>query len=68
MPNDKSKNKTRKQPRVSTQSENLIKLRKAEMLLDVSKTLAVFETLDEMLIKLVEISTSEVDADRGTIF
>jgi len=68
MPNDKSKNKTRKQQRVSTQSENLIKLRKAQMLLDVSKTLAAFETLDEMLIKLVEISTSEVNADRGTIF
>ena len=45
-----------------------MKLQKMEMLLNVSKTLAVFETLDEMLSKLVEITTNEVDAERGTIF
>ncbi len=45
-----------------------IKLRKAEMLLNVSKTLAAFETLDEILSKLVEITTLEVGAERGTIF
>jgi len=45
-----------------------LRLREAEMLLSISKTLAGFETLDEMLMKLVEITTIEVGADRGTIF
>ncbi|MDY0044771.1 MAG: GAF domain-containing protein, partial [Syntrophales bacterium] len=40
----------------------------AEMLLDVSKTIAAYETLDEMLKTLVEITTRELDAERGTIF
>ncbi len=45
-----------------------LKLRKAEMLLDISRTLAAFETLDDMLERLVTLTTLEVGADRGTIF
>ncbi len=45
-----------------------IKLHQAEMLLTVSKTISAFETLDEMLKTLVEITTRELDAERGTIF
>ena len=45
-----------------------IRLAQAEMLLKVSKTVMAFETLDEMLESLVEMTTKEVDADRGTIF
>ena len=45
-----------------------MKLQKAEMLLNVSKTLAAFETLDEMLSELVKITTFEVGAERGTVF
>ncbi len=44
-----------------------VKLQQAEMLLNVSKTLASYETLDEMLSKLVEITTLQVNAERGTI-
>ena len=44
-----------------------IRLRKAEMLLGISRTIAAFNTLDEMLFKLVEITTEELGADRGTI-
>ncbi|MFC1694100.1 GAF domain-containing protein, partial [Candidatus Latescibacterota bacterium] len=44
------------------------KLKKTEMLLNISKTMAAFETLDEMLSKLVEITTFEVNAERGTVF
>jgi adenylate cyclase len=40
----------------------------AELLLDISKTIAAFETLDEILKTLVEITTRELKADRGTIF
>jgi len=45
-----------------------IRLRQAEMLLSVSRTIAAIDTLDEMLTTLVEIATREVNAERGTIF
>jgi len=44
------------------------KLRQAEVLLSISKKLAAFDVLDEMLTALVEITTKEVNADRCTIF
>ena len=44
------------------------KLNEAELLLDISKTVAAFETLDEILQTLVEVTTRELNADRGTIF
>ncbi len=44
------------------------RLHQAETLLNVSQAVAAYETLDEMLEMLVEITTTEVDADRGTIF
>jgi len=40
----------------------------AELLLDISKTIAAFETVDEILQALVEVTTRELKADRGTIF
>jgi len=45
-----------------------IKVVQAQMLLDVSRTVAAFETLDEMLSVLVDMTTEAVGADRGTIF
>ncbi len=45
-----------------------VKISHTEMLLNISKTLAGFETLDEMLAALVDIIVSEVDADRTTVF
>lgn len=44
------------------------KLRQARLLLDISKELAAYEVLDEMLNALVEITSREVGADRSTIF
>lgn len=44
------------------------RLHQAEVLLNVTKTVAAFETLDEILMALVEITTRELDAERGTIF
>ena len=40
----------------------------AELLLDVVKTMAAYETLDDMLNVLVEMTTKAINADRGTIF
>ncbi len=45
-----------------------VRLRQAEMLLNVSKTLAAFETLDEVLAILVDLMSSELGAERSTLF
>ncbi|MFA6412978.1 MAG: GAF domain-containing protein, partial [Syntrophales bacterium] len=45
-----------------------VRLHQAELLLNVAQTMAAYETLDEMLSVLVEITTREIRADRGTIF
>lgn len=52
----------------SPETDGSIKLLQAEMLLNVSKTVAAFETLDEMLAALVDMTTDAMGADRGTIF
>jgi adenylate cyclase len=44
------------------------RLRHAELLLDVSQKLASMETLDEMLETLISITTTELGAERGTLF
>jgi len=44
------------------------KLRRAELLLEVSRSVAGFETLSEVLEKVVEITTKETGAERGTLF
>jgi len=51
-----------------SQTDEGMKLLQAQMLLNVSKTVAAFETLDEMLVALVDMTTDAVGADRGTIF
>ena len=51
-----------------SETDKNMKLMQAQMLLDVSKTVAAFETLDELLAALVEMTTDAVGADRGTIF
>ena len=44
------------------------KLHRAELLLEVSRSVAGFETLSEVLEKVVEITTKETSAERGTLF
>ncbi|MEQ8664227.1 MAG: GAF domain-containing protein [Rhodospirillales bacterium] len=44
------------------------KLRQMEVLLNVSRRVAAVDSLDEILRTLVEITTDELDADRGTLF
>lgn len=44
------------------------RLRQAELLLQVSQKVAVIDGLDEILSVLVEITTREVGAERGTLF
>ena len=49
-------------------AEQAKRLRLAETLVQVSKTVAAMETLDEVLATLVELTTRETSADRGTLF
>lgn len=44
------------------------RLHEAEILLDISRQVAAKETLDEVLNTLVEITTSEIGAERGSLF
>lgn len=44
------------------------RLKQAEMLLSISRKCAGLETLDEVLKTLVEVTTSELGAERGTLF
>ncbi|WP_187358798.1 GAF domain-containing protein [Pseudoduganella aquatica] len=44
------------------------RLRMAELLLEVSRRMAAYDTLDEILTALVEVTTEELDAERGTLF
>jgi len=44
------------------------RLRQVELLLEVSLRMAAYDTLDEILTALVEVTTEELDAERGTLF
>jgi adenylate cyclase len=43
-------------------------LRETELLLDVSRKMAEFDTLDEVLAALVEMTTTRLNAERGSLF
>ncbi|MEE8399004.1 MAG: hypothetical protein V3S89_08355, partial [Desulfobacterales bacterium] len=68
MPTNNTKNTVGKKSRGNSPTSMRYKLHQAEILLNVTKTIAAFETLDEVLMALVEVTTSELNADRGTIF
>jgi len=55
-------------PEDKTDRKDIIRLHQAEMLLNISKTVAAYETLDDMLKILVDMVTEEIAADRATIF
>jgi adenylate cyclase len=44
------------------------RLRQVELLLDVSRRMAAFDTLDDILNALVEITTEQLGAERGSLF
>ena len=68
MQNSNKPMQAAEQKHSSPETDGSIKLLQAEMLLNVSKTVAAFETLDEMLAALVDMTTDAMGADRGTIF
>ncbi|MCM2326758.1 MAG: GAF domain-containing protein [Lysobacter sp.] len=44
------------------------RLKMVELLLDVSRSLAAFDNLDDVLHALVEMTTAQVNAERGSLF
>jgi adenylate cyclase len=60
MPND--------MPSAAASSAQGKRLHLVETLLHVSRTVSAMETLDEVLVALVELTVRETDADRGTLF
>ncbi|WP_373991864.1 GAF domain-containing protein [Duganella sp. BuS-21] len=56
---------TGEQPAASAQRK---RLRQVELLLEVSRRMAAYDTLDEILTALVEVTTEELGAERGTLF
>jgi adenylate cyclase len=44
------------------------RLKLVELLLDVSRKMAAYDSLDDVLRVLVEMTTAELDAERGTLF
>ncbi|GHB04627.1 hypothetical protein GCM10009069_29050 [Algimonas arctica] len=61
---------TRSQPLTDSQryAETLKSLRRAEMLLTVSRKIAAIDSLDEALITLVDLISKELGAERSTLF
>ena len=49
-------------------SESRRRLRHAELLLEVTRRMASYGTLDEVLSALVEMTTTELNAERGSLF
>jgi len=49
-------------------SEERRRLRHLELLLEVTRRMAGYETLDEVLKALVEMTTAELNAERGSLF
>ena len=49
-------------------TEQAKRLQFAETLLDVSRTVAAMETLDDVLSALIEMTVLKTDSDRGTLF
>ncbi len=58
---------TRKKP-AAEGSDTRRRLRHAELLLEVTRRMAGYGTLDEVLNALVDMTTSELNAERGSLF
>jgi adenylate cyclase len=68
MPNAQQRKPSVKRVRSRAANSEAMQLHQLELLLNVSKTVAAYETLDDILTILVEIISTEVDAERSTLF
>ena len=68
MSNTQHRKPTVKRVRGRATPDEVTQLHQLELLLNVSKTVAAFETLDDILTILIEIMSTELDAERSTLF
>ena len=54
--------------RTRSDADSLRRLRHAELMLEVTRRMASYGTLDEVLAALVEMTTTELNAERGSLF
>ena len=66
-PATKVQAKSRAKPRAKPPLQGK-RLRLVELLLEISRRMAAYDSLDEVLEALVEMTTNEIDAERGTLF
>ncbi len=65
----KAKPASRKKPAAKPASDTTSrKLMRAEMLLDITRELAGTDNLNDVLVKMVEITARETDCERATLF
>jgi adenylate cyclase len=55
-------------PKITAATDARRRLREAELLLNVSRRISSMDTLDKVLNALVEMTTSELNAERGSLF
>jgi adenylate cyclase len=68
-PRESKKPKTGDRPGSPTIMRNIRRrLRETELLLEISRKMATMDSLDSVLKVLVEMSTSQLNAERGTLF
>ncbi len=68
QPAARKKTVTEKSSTSSAATSQRRQLRLAELLLEVTRRMASYDTLDEVLHALVEMTTSELNAERGSLF
>jgi adenylate cyclase len=54
--------------RTRSDADSLRRLRHAELMLEVTRRMASYGTLDEVLAALVDMTTTELNAERGSLF
>jgi len=52
----------------NSHDETIQKLKRTELLLEITRKIAGLSSLSEILWTLIEFVTEELDADRGTLF
>jgi adenylate cyclase len=60
--------RVKRKPQIAAPPDPRAQLQETELLLRIAKQVAVIETLNELLHTIVEITSAETNADRGTLF
>ena len=65
---EQAKKEAEAKAKAEAEAESRMNAERAKMLLEISKTMATYESLEGMLGALVDVIVSELNADRATVF